>query len=217
MPSAAWTARRGVVLVGDGRAEQRHDRRRPVYWLIVPSKRCTSAVISSKQRSMIRCTSSGSRRSASVVKPDDVDEEHGHLPPLALERGARREDLLGEVLGRVGGEPRRAPVPERRQRTAGQPAAGGGRRVRPRPPRDARTRGRTSRPPAAPSRTAGTTAASRAPHSRQNFARSGFSWRHAAQSITCSSRRPSARAWSRTSRTARPFSARSAAPRRTRA
>src|SRR5712691_4465823 len=41
----------------------------PVYWLIVPSNRCTSAVISSKQRSMMPCTSSGSSFSASVVNP----------------------------------------------------------------------------------------------------------------------------------------------------
>src|SRR2546430_7308260 len=41
----------------------------PVYWLIVPSNRWTSAVISSKQRSMMPCTSSGSSFSASVVNP----------------------------------------------------------------------------------------------------------------------------------------------------
>src|SRR2546422_4951330 len=31
----------------------------------------------------------------------DVDEEHGDLLALALQRAARGEDLLGEVLGRV--------------------------------------------------------------------------------------------------------------------
>jgi len=41
----------------------------PVYWLIVPSNRWTSAVISSKHRSTMRCTSSGSSFSARVVKP----------------------------------------------------------------------------------------------------------------------------------------------------
>ena len=32
----------------------------------------------------------------------EVGEEHGHLLALALQRGLRGEDLLGEVLGRVG-------------------------------------------------------------------------------------------------------------------
>ena len=41
----------------------------PVYWLMVPSKRCTSVVMPSKQRLMISCTTSGSSCSASVVKP----------------------------------------------------------------------------------------------------------------------------------------------------
>jgi hypothetical protein len=31
----------------------------------------------------------------------EVGEQHRHLPPLALERGPRLEDLLREVLGRV--------------------------------------------------------------------------------------------------------------------
>src|SRR5207253_5074420 len=68
MPSAACTARRGPSSCAIG-APKRAITPSPVYWLIVPSNRCTSVVISSKQRSMIRCTSSGSSRSASVVNP----------------------------------------------------------------------------------------------------------------------------------------------------
>src|SRR5881409_3748629 len=84
----------------------------PVYWLIVPSNRWTSAVISSKQRSMMPCTSwielLGERR-----EPGDVGEENRHLAALALERRARLEDLVGEMLGRVRRERRPESAPRR--------------------------------------------------------------------------------------------------------
>jgi hypothetical protein len=51
-------------------------------------------------------------------EPRDVHEEHRHLLALALERAARREDLLGKMPRRIGlrrGEaPRRNAGPERR-------------------------------------------------------------------------------------------------------
>src|SRR5712691_1031644 len=40
----------------------------PVYWLMVPSKRCTSVVMSPKQWSMTSCTTSGSRPLAKATK-----------------------------------------------------------------------------------------------------------------------------------------------------
>ena len=67
----------------------------PVYWLIVPSKRCTSAVISSKQRLMMRWTSSGSSFSASVVKPATSPKSTvtwRRSQKNARERGERRYD-----------------------------------------------------------------------------------------------------------------------------
>ena len=72
--SARWIAERGVhgargpssCAIG---APKSAITPSPVYWLIVPSKRWTSAVISSKQRSMIAVHSSGSSLSASAVKP----------------------------------------------------------------------------------------------------------------------------------------------------
>jgi hypothetical protein len=41
----------------------------PVYWFIVPSKRCTPAARIAKKRSMMRCHSSGSSCSASSIEP----------------------------------------------------------------------------------------------------------------------------------------------------
>jgi hypothetical protein len=68
MPRAACTARRGPSSWAIG-APNSAITPSPVYWLIVPSNRCTSAVIRSKQWSMIWCTSSGSSFSAMVVNP----------------------------------------------------------------------------------------------------------------------------------------------------
>src|SRR5438132_4487034 len=68
MHKAACTARRGLSSWVRG-APSRAMTPSPVYWLIVPSKRCTSAVMPSKQRLIMSCTTSGSSCSASVVKP----------------------------------------------------------------------------------------------------------------------------------------------------
>ena len=53
MPRAAWTARRGLSSCAMG-APKSAITPSPVYWLMVPSNRWTSAVMSSKQRSMMR-------------------------------------------------------------------------------------------------------------------------------------------------------------------
>ena len=50
----------------------------------------------------------------------EVGEEHGHLLALALEGGLGREDLLGEMFGRVG--LRRGYPPHRRGAREGPPA-----------------------------------------------------------------------------------------------
>ncbi len=68
MPSAACTARRALSSWAIG-APNSAMTPSPVYWLIVPSKRWTSAVMRSKQPLMMRWTSSGSSFSARRVKP----------------------------------------------------------------------------------------------------------------------------------------------------
>src|SRR5262249_33115818 len=67
-PMAGCRARRGASWWAMG-APNSAITPSPVYWLTVPSNRGTSAVISSKHRSMIRWTSSGSSFSAMGVKP----------------------------------------------------------------------------------------------------------------------------------------------------
>ena len=101
MPSAACTRALRVVLVRDRRAEERHDA--------VAEELVDRALVAVdlgqhqlEARSMSACTSSGSSRSDSDVKPDDVGEQDRDLLALAFEGGLRGEDLLGEMLGRVG-------------------------------------------------------------------------------------------------------------------
>ena len=73
----------------------------PVYWLTVPSKRCTPSARMWKKRSRIRCHSSASTWLGQLHRALDVGEEHAHLLALALERRLALEDLLGQVVGRV--------------------------------------------------------------------------------------------------------------------
>src|SRR5215831_973008 len=101
MPRAACTARRGLSSCAIG-APNRAMTPSPVYWLMVPSKRCTSAVIRSKQRLMRSCTTSGSSCSASRGEAGHVSKQDGDLLALAFEGAARREDLLGQVLRGIG-------------------------------------------------------------------------------------------------------------------
>ena len=69
MARAARSARRGMILVGDRRAEQRHD---PVAEELVDAALVGvhRARMTSKARSMMAWTSSGSRRSDRAVNPD---------------------------------------------------------------------------------------------------------------------------------------------------
>ena len=74
----------------------------PVYWLTVPSNRWTPSVRISKKPFRIRCHSSGSTCSASSIEPLTSANENGDLLALALEGGLALEDLVGQVLRRVG-------------------------------------------------------------------------------------------------------------------
>src|SRR5262249_1126745 len=126
---------------------------------------------------LIRCTSSGSSFSASAVKVGKIGEQDRHLSALALDGGAGLQDLLGEVLRRVGGEPLVGGG-----RGLGGGGAGRGGRA------DTFARGHAVTTLEAELRSLGIVVpAGRAQHQRTN-------------------RRPSARACSSASRTASPFS-----------
>jgi hypothetical protein len=61
-------------------------------------------------------------------EPGDVDEQHRDLLTFALKRGPGGEDLLGQVLRRVGlgrGEARLSRLVERRRALAAELVAGG--------------------------------------------------------------------------------------------
>ena len=74
----------------------------PVYWLTVPSKRCTPSVRISKKRSRIAVPLFRIELLGQLHRALHVGEQHGHLLALALERGLGLQDLVGEVLRRVG-------------------------------------------------------------------------------------------------------------------
>ena len=90
-----------VVLVGDGGAEERHDAvaeelvDRALVAVHLGQHEVEGAA--HEPVHLLGVEALGQRG-----EPRDVHEEHGHLLALALERAARREDLLGQVLGRVG-------------------------------------------------------------------------------------------------------------------
>jgi len=94
-----------AVLVRYGRAEKRHD---PVARVLVDGA-LEAVDLGGDQREtavhdrvdLLRIPLLGERR-----EPRQVGEQHGHLAPLALDGRARLEDLLGEVLWRVGRGPR---------------------------------------------------------------------------------------------------------------
>ena len=99
----------------------------PRNWLIVPSQRWTAARITSKTRSMMPWTSSGSRRSDIAVKPDTSENITVTVFRSPSRAPLRGEDLLGQVFRRVGdggGVPERGARGRRRRRRsrrAGRP------------------------------------------------------------------------------------------------
>jgi hypothetical protein len=92
----------GVVLVRDGRAEERHDA---VAGVLVDRALETMDAVGQDHEEAVHDAVPllGIDPRREVHRALHVDEEHGHLLALALEGGAEREDLLGEVLRRVGG------------------------------------------------------------------------------------------------------------------
>src|SRR3989449_2193584 len=100
------------VLVGDGRAEERHDAvarvlvDRALEPVDLRSDQLEAALDDAVH--VLRIELLGERR-----EPGDVGEENRHLAALALERRARLEDLIGQVLGRVRRERRPESAPRR--------------------------------------------------------------------------------------------------------
>ena len=99
----------GVILVRDGRAEQRHEAvaeelvDRAFVVVDLGEGQLEEALEQTVHR--LRPQPRGQLR-----RIGDVAKQHGHLLALALQRALRGEDLLGEVSGRVAlgrGEPRR--------------------------------------------------------------------------------------------------------------
>ena len=74
----------------------------PVYWLTVPSKRCTPSARICEEAVHDPVPLLGVDLLGELHRALHVGEEDGHLLALAFEGAARGEDLLGEVLGRVG-------------------------------------------------------------------------------------------------------------------
>jgi hypothetical protein len=113
-----------VILVGDGRSEQRHD---PVAEKLVD--RALVAVNFGEHEiegpahqpvDLLGVEALRQRR-----KPRDIHEQYGHLLAFAGERAFRGKDLLGKVLGRVSlrrGEPRLRGSGDCGQRSPATPA-----------------------------------------------------------------------------------------------
>ena len=89
-----------VVLVRDGRAEERHHA---VAGVLVDRAFETVHALSEDDEEAVeeRVELFGVHLLRELHRAFDVGEEHRHLFPLALERAARRESALGEVLGSV--------------------------------------------------------------------------------------------------------------------
>ena len=90
-----------VVLVGDRRAEQGHDA--VAHDLVDGALVAVDGLhhpLEDRIEQLARLF--GVTVGQQFHRALEVGEENGHLLPLALERRLRREDLLGEVLGRVG-------------------------------------------------------------------------------------------------------------------
>jgi hypothetical protein len=109
-PKRSVTGTDGVVLVGEGSPEERHDPvphdlvDRP----LVPVDRLHHPL---EDRVDQLPGFLGIAVGQELHRALHIGEEHGDLLPLAFERGFRRQDFLGEVLGGVG--------PGRRKRAGG--------------------------------------------------------------------------------------------------
>jgi hypothetical protein len=91
----------GVVLVGDGGAEERHDA--VAHHLVDRALVAVDGLHHPlengvQQLARLLGVTVGQKLHGAL----QVGEEHGDLFALALERALRRQDLLGEVLGSVG-------------------------------------------------------------------------------------------------------------------
>ena len=109
-PQRRVASAQGVVLVGERRAEQRHDA--------VPEDLVHRPFVAVHRlhHDVQRRVEQGARlfRVAPVQELErspDIGEQHGHVLALALQAAPGRQDLLGEELRRIGvgsGEPRRS-------------------------------------------------------------------------------------------------------------
>ena len=94
------TGPHGMVLVGDGRPEQRHD---PVAHHLVHG---SLVAVDSRHHALEHRVEELARLLGIAVGQElhralEVRKQHRHLLALAFQRASRGEDLLGQVLGRV--------------------------------------------------------------------------------------------------------------------
>ena len=97
-----------VVLVGDRRAEQRHDAVAGV--LVDGALEAVNAVGKDQEEAIEDLVPLlGVDLLGELHGPLHVGEQHRHLLALTFESGARGQDLLGEVFRRVGARVRSRP------------------------------------------------------------------------------------------------------------
>ena len=110
IPSAACVGAARAVLVRDGCPEQRHHAvarvlvDRALEPVDLGGDRLEAALDDPVH--LLGVEALGERG-----EPSEIGEEHGHLTPFTPECRAGLEDLLGQVLGGVGGQPRRETGP----------------------------------------------------------------------------------------------------------
>ena len=100
MPRAACTARRGLSSWAMG-APNRAITPSPVYWLMVPSKRCTSAVMSAKAVIHDLVHHFGIEVPGQGREAGRIGEQHRDLLAFPFQSTAGGENLLGEMRRRV--------------------------------------------------------------------------------------------------------------------
>jgi hypothetical protein len=91
----------GVIFVGEGRAEEGHD---PVAHDLVDGALVAVDGLHHPFEHGVEDLARlfGITVGEQLHRALEVGEEHGHLLAFAFQRGLRREDFLGEMLGRVG-------------------------------------------------------------------------------------------------------------------